>query len=72
MSRRSLVGADAYIGPEEYTIFTVIFGEFATSQRVDVGIGPYSEKGKRLRIRPEFPKNLYLLLGPTESSAPTG
>jgi ATP-dependent protease ClpP protease subunit len=36
-----------------------------------VGIGPYSEKGKRLRIRPEFPKNLCLLLGPTESSAPT-
>ena len=37
-----------------------------------MGIGPYSEKSKRLRIRPEFPKNLCLLLGPTESSAPTG
>ena len=51
--------------------FTGIFGEFATSQRAAVGIGPYIEKGKRLRIRPEFPKNLCLLLGPTESSAPT-
>ena len=66
------MGVDAYIGPEEYTIFTVIFGEFATSQRADVGIGPCSEKGKRLRIRPEFPKNLCLLLGPTELLAPTG
>ena len=58
--------------PAGYTGFTAIFGEFATSQRADVGIGPYSEKGKHLRIRPEFPKNLCLLLGPTESSAPTG
>ena len=38
---KSLVGADAYISPAEYTIFTVIFGEFATAQRADVGIGPY-------------------------------
>ena len=60
------------IGPADCTILTVIFGEFATSQRAAVGIGPYIEKGKRLRIRPEFPKNLCLLLGPTESSAPTG
>ena len=35
------VGADAYIGPADYTVFTEIFGEFVTSQRADVGIGPY-------------------------------
>ena len=35
------VGADAHIGPTECTIFTKIFGEFAASQRADVGIGPY-------------------------------
>ena len=29
------------IGPADCTILTVIFGEFATSQRADVGIGPY-------------------------------
>ena len=35
------------IGPAFCTILTVIFGEFATSQRADVGIGPY-------RMRHEF------------------
>ena len=35
------VGADAHIGPAECTFFTEICGEFATSQRADVGIGPY-------------------------------
>ena len=30
------------IGPAECTVFTVIFGEFVTSQRADVGIGPYN------------------------------
>ena len=29
------------IGPAECTVFTVIFGEFVTSQWADVGIGPY-------------------------------
>ena len=43
---KSLVGADAYISPAEYTIFTVIFGEFATSQRADVSIGPHSQNGQ--------------------------
>ena len=47
---KSLVGADAYIGPAEYTIFTVIFCEFATSQRADVGIGPY-----KIPANPYFP-----------------
>ena len=30
-----------HIGPADYTVFTEIFGEFVTSQRADVGIGPY-------------------------------
>ena len=34
------VGADAHIGPTECTIFTMIFGEFAASQRADAHIGP--------------------------------
>ena len=32
-----------HIGPAEYTDFTVIYGEFATSQWADVGIGPYKQ-----------------------------
>ena len=64
--------ADDSVRPQNARLFSEILGEFVTSQRADVGIGPYSEKSKRLRIRPEFPKNLCLLLGPTESSAPTG
>ena len=35
------VGADAYIGPADCTVLSVISGKFVTSQRVDVGIGPY-------------------------------
>ena len=37
------VGADAHIGPAERTVFSVIFGEFVTSQWADVGIGPYRD-----------------------------
>ena len=42
-SRKSVqppVGADAHIAPAECTGFTEIYGEFATSKRVDVGIDP--------------------------------
>ena len=35
------VGADAHIGPAEQAVFAEICGEFATSGRADVGIGPY-------------------------------
>ena len=35
------VGADASCPPAGCTDFTGIFGEFVTSQRADVGIGPY-------------------------------
>ena len=41
-SRMIAVGADAHIGPAEQAIFTGICGEFVTSQRADVGIGPYA------------------------------
>jgi|GEM_PF-54901 len=44
------VGADAHIGPAECTVFTVFFGEFATSQRADVGIGPYKRMRKCIWI----------------------
>ena len=37
----SVVGVDAHIDPAERTLFTEIYGKFATSQRADVGIGPY-------------------------------
>ena len=37
-----VVGADAYIGPAEQTVYTEICGEFVTSRRADVGIGPYN------------------------------
>ena len=36
--------------PAEYVDFTEIFGEFVTSQRADVGIGPY-----RTPANPYFP-----------------
>ena len=39
---RLAVGADAHIGPAECTDFTGISGEVVTSQRADVGIGPYN------------------------------
>ena len=37
-----LVGVDAHIDPAEYTVITKICGKFVTSQRADVGIGPYN------------------------------
>ena len=46
-----VVGADAYIGPAECTVFTEIYGEFTTSQRADVGIGP-----TRVSTPPTFQK----------------
>ena len=43
---------DAVIGQnrEGCTDFTGIFGEFVTSQRADVGIGPYKQVRKYMRI----------------------
>ena len=43
-----------HIGPADYTVFTEIFGEFVTSQRADVGIGPYNHMCKCIRIRRGF------------------
>ena len=37
----SPVGADDSVRPQDAPLFTEIFGEIATSQRADVGIGPY-------------------------------
>ena len=36
-----LVGADASVRPQDASIFSKSFGEFATAQRADVGIGSY-------------------------------
>ena len=68
---RLLVGADAHIGPAECTAFTEFCGEFATSQRADVGIGPYNGIRKCIRIRRKFLKKALPPAGRTESSAPT-
>ena len=67
---RLLVGADAHIGPAECTAFTEFCGEFATSQRADVGIGPYNGIRKCIRIRRKFLKKALPPAGRTESSAP--
>ena len=49
-----IVGADAHIGPAECTVFSEICGEFATSQRADVGIGPLHirKRTRADRVRP--------------------
>ena len=39
------VGVDAHIDPAECTDFMEIYGEFVTSRRADVGIGPYKQVG---------------------------
>ena len=51
------VGADAHIGPAECTGFTVAYGEFATSQRADVGIGPYIRVGVCICFSQFFAQN---------------
>ena len=65
------VGADAHIGPAECTVFTGIFGEFATSQRADVGIGPYKRIGMSLRIRRGFFNKSTASRRAEQSPAPT-
>ena len=42
------------IGPAECTVLTEICGEFATSGRADVGIGPYTKMSRRSRMRRGF------------------
>ena len=57
------------------TVFTEIFGEFVTSRRADVGIGPYTQTGSRIRIRRNLPKTglrraVWLCAGERHPSAP--
>ena len=52
---RFVVGVDAYIDPAGCTAFTEIYGKFVTARRADVGIGPYNQTDKCMRIRREFP-----------------
>ena len=46
-----LVGADDSVRPQNIPLFTEIFGEFATSQRADVGIGPYKVLCRFVTVR---------------------
>ena len=46
-----------HIGPADYTVFTEIFGEFVTSQRADVGIGPYIRVGVCICFSQFFAQN---------------
>ena len=50
-----LVGADASVRPQDASIFSKSFGEFATAQRADVGIGPYWEAACFMRYRATKP-----------------
>ena len=63
MPAHMVVGVDAHIDPAECSVLTEISGEFATPQRADVGIGPYSQVGKCIRIRREFLMIRCILLG---------
>ena len=63
MPARMVVGVDAHIDPAECSVLTEISGEFATPQRADAGIGPYSQVGKCIRIRREFLMIRCILLG---------
>ena len=65
------VGADAYIGPAECAVFMEIFSEFVTSQRADVGIGPYKRIGMSLRIRRGFFNKSTASRRAEQSPAPT-
>ena len=58
------------IDPADCTVFTVICGEFVTSQRVDVGIDPYNKIGNRLRIRRKFSCRCNISRRADKASAP--
>ena len=57
------VGADDSVRPQTAPVFTGIYGESVAAQRADVGIGPYSQAGKCIRIRREFLMIRCILLG---------
>ena len=40
---------------QNMAVFTEIYGEFAASQRADVGIGPYREAADSMRYRATKP-----------------
>ena len=40
---------------QNMVVFTEIYGEFAASQRADVGIGPYMEAADSVRYRATKP-----------------
>ena len=64
------VGVDAHIDPAVHSVFMEICGEFATSRRADVGIGPYNHTRKCVRIRRKFPKKFTAFRRAEQSPAP--
>ena len=46
---------------QNMAVFTEIYGEFAASQRADVGIGPYMEAADSVRYRATKPTFLSTL-----------
>ena len=58
-----LVGADGSVRPQVVPLFTEICGESVTSQRADVGIGPYNCRHSCTRIRHNLSKNQPVPLG---------
>ena len=72
LQRHSLftVEADDSVRPAEYTVFTKLFGEFVIAHRVDVGISPYNQAGKCIRIRRGF-SMIQCILRAEQSPAPT-
>ena len=61
LQRHSLfpVVADDSVRPQNIPLFTEIFGEFVTSQRADVGIGPYRVLRKYPEYHPERISNTW-------------
>ena len=57
------VGADDSVRPQTAPVLTGIYGESVAAQRADVGIGPYSQMRRCIRIRRGFLKKARLSAG---------
>ena len=55
----------------ECTAFTEAFGEFATSSRADVGIGPYIQAAAAYEFAADFRPLLHPRVGGQSRSPPT-
>ena len=59
----SPVGADDSVRPQTAPVFTGTFGEFATSSRADVGIGPYIQAAAAYEFAADFRPLLHPRVG---------